>query len=427
MMQHKPDLKRAGLQSQVDRSLIPAHETCERYLLLTLQMPEAPQQKERLPLNLSLIVDRSGSMSGDKLEYVKEAAIHTLRLLTEMDRVSVVTYDDEVDVLAPSQALSPKSRDDLIKRVRQVRTGGMTNLSGGWFTGCDQIADYLTSDYLNRALLLTDGLANQGVTDQEALVYQAKELRRRGIMTTTFGVGADFNQFLLQGLADAGGGHFYFIEKPNQIPDYFKGELGEMLATVAREITLEVGAPAGVEVELLNDLPCDQVKENFRLFLGDAYAGEARTLALKLKLPAGSIGQELVFLLTLHYEDAQQRRGVTVEGAAVRFSVAGASDCEQQPVNEAVLREGGRLEAEKAKMEALKKEYQGDLVGAQAALRQAGVTLASAMSPAVAKDLVDELGAMESEMALGFTAMARKAKHYQTYLKQRSRKDHKKG
>ncbi|MBI1882031.1 MAG: hypothetical protein HYR94_27965, partial [Chloroflexi bacterium] len=86
--------EKASLSGQTDRRLIPVNQTCERYIWLTLQLPNPPRQSDRLPLNLGLIIDRSGSMSGDKLEYVKEAAIHALRLLTEGDRASVVIYDD---------------------------------------------------------------------------------------------------------------------------------------------------------------------------------------------------------------------------------------------------------------------------------------------------------------------------------------------
>jgi Ca-activated chloride channel family protein len=364
-------------------------------------------------------------MSGDKLEYVKEAAIHALRLLTEQDRVSVVIYDDAVEVLAPSQAITGTTRADLIERLRQLRTGGMTNLSGGWFTGCDQIADYVDSNYLNRALLLTDGLANQGLTDHERLVHEAKELRRRGITTTTFGVGHDFNQFLLQGIADAGGGHFYFIDKPDEIPHYFEGELGELLATVARETTLDIIVPAGVELELLNDAPFERRGELLRLFLGDAYANEARVLVLKLKLPAHPAGDEFTLAFTLHYEDAQQRRPVMVGGETIRFTVASPQACEKQPVNDHVLKEAGRLEAEKAKMEALKKEYSGDVTGAQQALRRAGVTL-QAMPSVAGQAFVADLDEAEQKIAAGLTPAERKQRHYATYMAQRSRKDYKK-
>ena len=200
------------LTYQLNRLLIPANQACDRYAMFSLQAPQVQKTTQRLPVNLSLIIDRSGSMGDNKLEYVKEAAIHVIRLLSPEDRLSVITYDDEVKVVAPNQALSQNVRQDLIAKIRAIRTGGMTNLSGGWFTGCEQVANFMNSDYLNRALLLTDGLANQGVTDQEELVMHAKQFRKRGITTTTFGVGSDFNQFLLESIADNGGGHFHYKE-----------------------------------------------------------------------------------------------------------------------------------------------------------------------------------------------------------------------
>ncbi len=417
--------EKVRLTTQIDRSLIPVNKGCERYGLITLQAPTPPRQLDRLPLNLSLIIDRSGSMSGDKLEYVKEAAIHALNLLTDTDRASVVIYDDEVEILAPSRAITSDVRADFMQRIRGVRTGGMTNLSGGWFTGCDQIADYISKNYLNRALLLTDGLANQGLTDLERLVKEAKELRRRGISSTTFGVGSDFNQFLLQGIADAGGGHFYFIDKPKQIPNYFEGELGEMLTTVAREMTLEIEVPTGVEINLLNDLPYEHLSNSRRIFLGDAYAGESRLLVLKIKLPARKMGQSITLPLTLQYESVQQQRPLSVSNESMCFTVAELSNCEKQPINEDVLKEAGRMEAEKAKMEALEYEYKGDIVGAKTALRRAGVELAQAMPASVANAFESELADMEEEIAAGLTEQKRKAKHYATYQVQRSRKDYK--
>jgi Ca-activated chloride channel family protein len=412
------------LKNEVDRALVPAHQSCERYGLITLQAPTPSRRVERLPLNLSLIIDRSGSMSGNKLEYVKEAAIHAVRLLTEADRVSLVIYDDAVEVLAASRAVTADVKNDLIRRIREIRTGGMTNLSGGWFTGCDQIADYMSSDYLNRALLLTDGLANVGLTDHEELVHKAKELRRRGITTTAFGVGHDFNQFLLQGIADAGGGHFYFIDQPAQIPNYFQGELGEMLSTVAREMTLQIDMPNEVEVNLLNDTPHERLGNTLRLFLGDAYAGESRMLLLKLKLPARTLGQTLALSLRLQYEDVSQRRTITLEQSSLTFTVAEGQTCERQPLNEAVLQEAGRMEAQQAKMEALTHEYGGDMAGAQAKLQRAKSALAAAMPAPMAAQFSAEIDELEEKMKQGMTEAARKQSHYDTYLVQRSRKDY---
>jgi Ca-activated chloride channel family protein len=302
----------------------------------------------------------------------------------------------------------------------------MTNLSGGWFTGCDRIADQMSQEYLNRALLLTDGLANRGVTDQEQLVYHAKELRRRGISTTTFGVGQDFNQFLLQGIADGGGGHFYFIDKPNQIPNYFAGELGELLATVVREMTLELKAPAGVEVHLLNNFFTEQTQAAFRLFLGDAYAGELYTLVLKLKLPPLPLGQPLTLGLTLRYEDVQQRQAVTLE-ETFAFTVADPAACAVQPVNETVLKEASRQEAEKAKMEALEREYKGEVVEAKGILLETSQRLSRNMPASMAAPLLDELGKMKDKIEQRtLTSEESKELHYTTYQARKSRRDYKK-
>ncbi|MDM8528472.1 VWA domain-containing protein [Anaerolineales bacterium HSG24] len=411
------------LSLQSDRALVPANQTNDRYILLTVQSPERDLKTDRLPLNLSLIIDRSGSMSGKKLEYVKEAVTHVLRMLTPTDRLSIVTYDDEVKLLAASQALSSAARQRLIEQVRQIRSGGMTNLSGGWLTGCEQIKEYQSQEYVNRAFLLTDGLANQGITDHEELVFEGKKLRKNGISTSTFGVGNTFNEFLLQGIADGGGGHFYFIDTPNQIPNYFKGELGELLTTVAREMTLDISLPAGVTVELLNEIPTESSDGRLRVLLGDTYAGDSRTLLFKVSLPACNLRQYLSLGFTLQYEDAQHRRAVAVKTDPVIFSAVSENAYHQQAVNEAVLREAAELETERAKMEALRQVDQRNLAGARATVKKAKSALAD--FSIAAAPLEAELDKLADGLE-GMTVQERKTMHYGTYNRQQSRKDYKK-
>ncbi|MBI1877633.1 MAG: hypothetical protein HYR94_05280 [Chloroflexi bacterium] len=176
---------------------------------------------------------------------------------------------------------------------------------------------------------------------------------------------------------------------------------------------------------MLNDIHQERMGHALRLFLGDAYAGETRHLGLKLKFPAGALGQEVVLTFTLRYEDARLRQSVQLE-ETIHFTVATAQAGESQSVNEKVLEEAGRLEAEKAKMEALRKEQQGDIPGAQAALRRAGVVLSTAMPAPVAGTLAQELRQMEAEIDRGLTEAERKVKHYHTYLASHSRRDYKK-
>ncbi len=416
------------ITARTDRTLIPAGQGCQRYLYLQLNAPAVPDSVERPSLNLSLVLDRSGSMSGDKLTYVQQAAEHALRLLNANDRAAVVIYDDQVEVLAPSQPINPANRERLIKAIRGVRTGGMTNLSGGWFTGCDQVADHQHAEAINRTLLLTDGLANQGITDQEELAGHAKALYQRGIATTTFGVGSEFNEFLLQAIADAGGGHFYFIDSPDQIPNYFKGELGEMLETVTRETTVTIGLPDGTTPQLLNDIPHQITDGSIRVFLGDVFGTQIHQLVLRLDVPATSQGrqEELSISPQLDYYDVATQRTQQISASPLQLRVASPSEVAGQPVDEEVLAIAARLEAERAKLQAMKLEREGRRDQAKALLRGAAQAVAAFAAAPAAQAVRAELEELEEEVETGMSEKRRKTVTYHAYRTHHSRKDYKK-
>jgi Ca-activated chloride channel homolog len=237
-----------SLSAECDRRLVAVEVSSQRTIEWIAVASDIARRDSRAPLNLALILDRSGSMQGDKLRYVQQAACHVLDMLDERDRIAVVAYDDQVTLIAPSQPISEHTRGELKRKINELRPGGWTDLAGGWLEGCREVADRLTAEGVHRALLLTDGLANRGITDIEELTHHARELRRRGVATSTFGVGLDFNEQLLEALAEQGGGHFYYIERPDHIPDVFRRELGELLTVVAREAFLSITIPSGVAV-----------------------------------------------------------------------------------------------------------------------------------------------------------------------------------
>jgi Ca-activated chloride channel family protein len=422
-----PQTKQMTVKLRTDRVLLSPGETARRYLEIVVTAPTLPTDAERPALNISLVLDRSGSMSGDKLKYVQQAAKHALTRLTARDLVSIVTYDHNVTVVAEAQPVTDPARRALNRLIDGLRVGGRTNLSGGWLTGCDQIAAFQAErpDDINRALLLTDGLANEGITDQEELTYHASQLRERGISTTTFGVGHDFNEFLLQGMADAGGGHFYFIESPRQIPNYFKGELGELAETAAREAVLTLALPAAAEASLINDVRCEGEAGRLRVFLDDLYSGDRRRLYVQLDLPAGKVDETFSVEAGVTYDDVASGESRQSAAEAMVFTVADAARCDAQPVDEEVLAEAARVRAEKAKLEALRLDQEGRRKEAQQTLRFAA-QMAAAMAPAAAPEVVQGLADMEERLeADAMDEAERKAVQYTAYRAQRTRRDYK--
>ncbi len=281
-----------SLSIRTDRALIRANGRSNRYVLAHVEAPAAQPKNgahERRPVNVSFVIDRSGSMSGGKIELARRAVVDAIARLHSEDRFSIVAYDDHVDVVVESTPASKEARRNALARLAQVDARGSTNLAEGWLRGCEQVAAHQVEAGLNRCLLLTDGLANVGITDPAELERHATELRARGIATTTFGVGADFDEVLLQRMASAGGGNFYYIETPQQIPDLVTSEVGEVLDVVARDATLAVTAP-GVVVEPLSTHPLYRTGDATLIRLGELVSEQELDVVLKLNFPYGAPG-----------------------------------------------------------------------------------------------------------------------------------------
>lgn len=423
------------LAAAIDRSLVRSDAISERYLMLTIGVPEGAVR--RLPLNLALIVDASGSMTGEKLERAKEAAAFAVRHLTAADRVAVVAYDDEVRVVAPSTLLAPAARADLLRRIGGIGTGGMTNLSGGWLTGCQEIAAHQSGNStMDRAIVLTDGLANVGIIALEELVEHARQLRSRGITTSTMGVGADFNEELLEAMARHGGGRFQYVETAKHIPDCVQGELGEIAQVYARRLALDVELPRGVRVVgSLNDDAYESTARGVRVHVGDLLAGDTRKVLLHLSIDrdgstavAGTGGLPLTVQALALYTDTATGQGTEQTFPSAHLRYAALPEVDRQRTDEAVASEVALLLAAKAKEDAARLSRQGEHDAAAGALRQAQASLAAAPygaanAPGIAAEL-SALGRLADAAGQGMDESQRKELHYQSYLTRSARKRH---
>lgn len=352
------------LDVRQDRTLIRPGGRSDRYLLVTVVAPTVRREAKRPPVNLAFVLDRSGSMSGPKIDLAKQAVRRALESLSAEDRFAVVVYDDRIDVVVENSPASAEALRGATDRLAAIDARGSTNLAEGWLRGCQQVAGHQVAGAIDRALLLSDGLANVGITDPAELEHHAAELRRRGISTTTFGVGSDFDEALLQRLADQGGGHFYFIDNERQIPDFIASEVGETLEVVARDVAVEVSSPDGLVVDPLTALPAARSDSGTRFELGDLVSGQERAIVLKLNFPRGEVGRERAATVSL----GDRESVFDGPAVAVRWTYAPDRDNDAQPRERVVDRAVAAIYAARARQEAVRLNRLGDFAAASAAI-----------------------------------------------------------
>ncbi len=356
----------SSLNVRLDRRLIRPNSHSKRFVLAEIVAPRATSGRGRSPVHLSLVIDRSGSMSGDKLRVAKSAAEEAIGRLQTGDRFSVIVYDDVVETVIESTHASAESRRAAVERLRSIEARGSTNLAEGWLRGCEQLARHQLEQGVNRCLLLTDGLANVGETNPATLTAHAAELRARGISTSTFGVGNDFDERLLQDLADAGGGHFYYIADAPQIRDAITSEVGETLEIVARDVKLEVTAREDIRIEPIS--PYKAAAHGNRTFvsLGDLGSEQSVTVVLRLSFPYGDLGREVGVIVSLADRDGVFASDGIAPAESVRLTWTYADDRsnDAQPRDRSVDHVVAGLFAARARQDAVASNRAGDFAAA---------------------------------------------------------------
>lgn len=268
---------------RLEHDLIAVEGEHDVHAMLELVAPDVAGDSPRAPLSLALVIDRSGSMHGAKLEIAKRCASWLVGRLGAADRLALIDYDDEVRLLSP---LVPVEKNTMQGAIARIHPGGQTNLSGGWLLGLEQLRA-ANGDGVRKILMLTDGQANVGITDRPRLVGLAQSGRGHGVGTATIGFGAGFDEDLLTQMADAGGGNAHYAETPDAAPAIFAEELDGLTKLVAQNVSAEIRPTAHVEViGVLNDYPHAPVPTGIRVDLGDAYAGEKRRIVFGLHVPA---------------------------------------------------------------------------------------------------------------------------------------------
>ncbi len=257
-------------------------------------IPPVPMTGRPDPVDMVIVLDRSGSMAGQKMADARSAALELLRSLRPWDRLGVVSYANGVRMDAPLMSVSGENRSGLESVIRKIRTGGGTNLGGGLEAGIrmlDRSAEIPDDGPAGqtfrrgRLLLLSDGLANDGVTDPEKLARMAAAATRHRATVSTAGVGDDFNETLMTALADRGEGSYHYLRDPARLAGVFLEELRMARLAAAENLEIHISLPAGARLLSAGGYPV-RMEGNTAVFRpGTLHAGDKRVLHLNFHVP----------------------------------------------------------------------------------------------------------------------------------------------
>ena len=311
---------------RLEHAVLAVEQEHELHALVELAVPEPPAEAGRPPLRVALVLDRSGSMAGPKLAVARRCARWLAERLRPVDELALVAFDGHVRLLSPRAAVDTGR---LRAAIASIGPGGQTNLSGGWLRGLGELIE-APADGPRTILLLTDGLANEGITAREDLVAMARRARLEGVSTSTIGFGTGFDEDLLRDMADAGGGNTHVAATPDDAPGIFEREVEGLTRVVAHNVTLDVRPGPAVELlGVLNDYPSLTVEGGVQIELGDAYAGERQRVVLKLRIPhLAALGPCVVAELVLRFTSVGEtiaRRTSTIPVVANAVSAAEAA------------------------------------------------------------------------------------------------------
>jgi Ca-activated chloride channel homolog len=390
-------------------------------VLVRITPPPPEVHFVRPTVNLALVLDRSGSMAeGKKMSHARQAAVFAVEQLLSTDRVSVTVFDNLVETIVPGGPVADKP--GLVRQINGVFPRGYTDLHGGWAEGARQAEAGRGDAGVNRVLLLSDGMANAGVTDPNAINAEVKGKAARGVTTTTIGVGESYNEDLLEAMARAGDGRYYYVESPVQLGDIFQTELQGLLATLGQKVSLGVAPAAGVTVlDVLNDL---QRAPTGRLMLPNLVVGMPVPVLIRLNVPARAEaegGPLCAFRLAWDEPTGGPRCAIGFELRPL--PAVARAEWAALPEHPAVLEQEAVLMAVRAQLEASRALERGDIEGTRSSLSMARLAASSVECSPLVDDVLATLGEIETHLDTGeHEAMLKKAK-YGSYSWSQGRSD----
>jgi Ca-activated chloride channel family protein len=404
---------------------------------VTLSIPERREagRGATQAADLVVVLDRSGSMAGPKLDDARQAVRRLVEGLADGDRLALVSYANGATMNLPLSGMEEHARHRALQAVTAIQAGGGTDLGAGLRSGIAALGGAPAEGRARRVLLISDGLANQGTTDPAALGRMAAEAAERRITVSAVGVGVDYNEALMTALADHGAGRYYFLEHPEAFARVFQLEADTVRQVAASGVELRIPLGEGQQLVAAGGLPIRTAEGSAWVRIGDLTAGERRQVFLTYRVPTHRAGRIALPAVEVRYWQAGTARSGASHGAlslaCVTDEAAVLSSIDRSAWGRQVVREAfGRLQEDVA--ESLRK---GDKEAASARIdayetRHRALN-AAVGSAAVAGNLDDQVPELRRSLDAAFVGpppaaaerskQAAKALQYEGYQARRDR------
>ena len=331
----------------------------ELYATIDIQAMKYSGAK-RPPLNLAIVIDRSGSMAGDKIVKAKNAARRLVDRLDQNDRVAIVSYGSDVKVDFASGPANSGNRAQMHYAIDNIVQSGGTNLSGGFERGLTEVMRWGNTGAVNRVILMSDGNANIGVVSSDGLENLSRDALKRGVSVSTIGVGLDYNEDVMTRMANVGAGNYYFVDNSMAIAAAFDKEIKSLSSTVARNTALVIDLAEGVELSELFGFPYQQVDDKIMISLAEFYSEQSKNVLLKLKADTLEVGKDKLMNVSLSYTDVVQSDNQANQSVALDIAVTEDAALVATLVNTHVISRVQQVEVAQSMQKAMDAYGSGD-------------------------------------------------------------------
>ena len=365
--------KEVTIRSAVATPVMASGKTQTTFIRVALTGAEIDSSVERVSANVAIVLDKSGSMRGQKIKDAKEAAIMAVSRLNGGDTVSIVTYDDSVEVIVPATAVDNKNR--IYGRIDGIRANGGTALFAGVSKGAKELRQYIERNQVSRVILLSDGIANVGPSSPNELGRLGMSLAKEGISVTTIGLGLGYNEDLMTQLANYSDGNHVFVENSRNLASVFERELGDVFSVVAQEVDIEIFCREGIKPIRLLGRNGEIIGNKVYTKMNQLYSAQEKYVVLEVEVPAQDDGNELPLAgVNVTYKNVLDKQRYN-DSSQIVASFSASQDKVESAVDKRVYESAVEQVANEQNDKAIRLRDEGKVKEAQAVLEESSLYL----------------------------------------------------